>query len=515
MDQNLKERLSRDILEYREAAEKFKNGELTPADYKGISGGFGTYPQKGNETHMLRLRITGGRLPVHRFRFIADSCEKYRIEAVKITTCQSLQYHNVKLDDLYPLMNEAWEAGFITRGGGGNHPRNVMASPLSGVQIGENFDVMPYAEAAGEYLLKIAGVLKFPRKLKVAFSNSAENVTHATFRDLGFVSTADGKFDVWAAGGLGNKPMLGVCVDRAVDPRDVLYYVGAMVATFREHGNYENRNKARTRFMQETLGKDGLIREFHKHLDALKATEDLNPDVKATVPFKAPDGTTAENHRILAQKQTGLYAVSYHPFGGYLPVPMIHALCRALEGMAGTELRTSPDGGLYIINCTAKEAETLYTLTAGGAETAFERSVACVGGTRCSTGTIDSQGLLNACLEAVAAERFADGVLPTVRISGCPSSCAAHQTAALGFRGGTKRTACGVKPAFAVFVGGSELQGKERLADTGAMILAKKIPGFLVTLGKAVRLENTTFEKWIGNHEQDLDELVNEYANME
>ena len=515
MGQNLKERLSRDILEYRAAAEKFKNGELAPADYKGISGGFGTYPQKGNETHMLRLRMTGGRLPLERLRFLVDSCEKYKVGAVKLTTCQSIQYHDVAVDDLYPLMSEAWEAGFITRGGGGNHPRNVMASPLSGVQKGENFDVLPYAEAAADYLLQIAGVLKFPRKLKVAFSNSIENVTHATFRDLGFVSTPDGKFDVWAAGGLGNKPMLGVCMDRGIDPADVLYYVGAMVATFREHGNYENRNKARTRFMQETLGVDGLIREFHKHLDALKASESLKLTVCPTETEKKPDGTMAEGGRILAQKQTDLYAVSYHPFGGYLPVAMLGKLYGAMQTMQGTEIRVTPDGGLYVIHCTAKEAKTILALTEGGAETAFERSVACVGGTRCSTGTIDSQGLLTACLAAVKKENFADGVLPTVRISGCPSSCAAHQTAALGFRGGTKRGKNGVKPAFAVFVGGSELQGKEALAPTGHMIFADLIPTFLVTLGKAIRLENTTFDRWIKEHEEDLADMIGEFANME
>ena len=515
MDQSLKERLSRDMLDFRAAAAKFKNGELTPADYKGVSGGFGTYPQRGNETHMLRLRMTGGRLPIEKLRFVADSCEKYGIEAVKITTCQSLQYHNVALDTLSPLMAEAWEAGFITRGGGGNHPRNVMASPLSGVQVGENFDVMPYAEAAADYLMQFTGVLKFPRKLKVAFSNSAENVTHATFRDLGFVSVSDGKFDVWAAGGLGNKPMLGVCVDRGIDPADVLYYVGAMVATFREHGNYENRNKARTRFMQETLGKDGFIREFHKHLDALRASEDLCVTVTPTAVEKAADGVISGNSRIIAQKQTGLYAVSYHPHGGYLPVDMIKGLRAAMETMAGTEIRVTPDGGLYIINCTAKEAETLLALTRGGAETAFARSVACVGGTRCSTGTIDSQGLLAACLDAVGKEDFADGVLPTVRISGCPSSCAAHQIAPLGFRGGMKRGRDGVRPAFAVFVGGEERQGKEKLADTGAMIFADKIPAFLVTLGKAIRLEGKTFDEWITDHGEDLDAMILEYAEME
>ena len=34
-------------------------------------------------------------------------------------------------------------------------PRNVMCSPLSGVEKDEYFDVVPWAEAAGEYLLSV------------------------------------------------------------------------------------------------------------------------------------------------------------------------------------------------------------------------------------------------------------------------------------------------------------------------------------------------------------------------
>ena len=68
---------------------------------------------------------------------------------------------------------------------------------------GEYFDVLPYAEEAGDYLMGIIKNVKLPRKLKVGFSNSPANVTHATFRDLGFVAKADGTFDVYSAGGLG------------------------------------------------------------------------------------------------------------------------------------------------------------------------------------------------------------------------------------------------------------------------------------------------------------------------
>ncbi len=51
-----------------------------------------------------------------------------------------------------------------------------MCSPLSGVESGEYFDVLPYAEAAGEYLMNFIKAPKMPRKLKVGFSNSPANL---------------------------------------------------------------------------------------------------------------------------------------------------------------------------------------------------------------------------------------------------------------------------------------------------------------------------------------------------
>mgnify|MGYP003206248546 FL=1 len=93
-----------------------------------------------------------------------------------------------------------------------------------------------------------------PRKLKVGFSNSPENVTHATFRDMGYAARPDGKFDVYTAGGLGNNPRFGVKVAEAVEPDQLLFYLKAMWVTFRTYGDYQNRGHARTRYLQEILG---------------------------------------------------------------------------------------------------------------------------------------------------------------------------------------------------------------------------------------------------------------------
>lgn len=507
-----------DLEEFREKTEQFHEGKLTVAEYKGFSGGFGSYAERGGETHMLRLRMAGGEMTKERLKFIVETCDKYKVKKMKLTTCQSVQLHHLRAEDLCGMMKEAWMAGMISRGGGGDFPRNVMASPLSGVQADEYFDVLPFAKATGEYLMNFIKSVKFPRKLKVCFSNSPENETHATFRDLGFVATPEGTFDVFAAGGLGNNPKLGVCVAKGVNPEKTLYYVKAMVDTFLEYGNYENRARSRTRYMQETLGADGLVRAYGEKLEKALASERLDLNEKSVVISKSGqdnDGNKQEalsKERIIPQKQKGLYAVYYQPIGGDFSPAKARELYEVIKPMEDVEVRLTAKEGLYVINCNAQEALRVWEHTRDGANTLFETSVACVGSAVCQVGLGKSPALLQACVDAVRKEDFPDGVLPRIYISGCPSSCAAHQIGEIGFRGAMKQTKDGPKPAFAIFTGGCDRQGGEEIADAGKAICVDDIPRFFVELGKMIMADNQRYDTWISSNRERFNALIEKYT---
>lgn len=501
-----------DLEEFKEKTMKFHNKEITVPEYKGFSGGFGSYAERGGDTHMLRLRMAGGQLTKQRLKFIVEACEKYQIQKMKLTTCQSIQLHHLEAEDLCDMIADAWKADMISRGGGGDFPRNVMASPLSGVQNEEYFDVLPYAQAAGQYLMGFIKAVKFPRKLKVCFSNSPANVTHATFRDFGFVANADKTFDVYAAGGLGNNPKLGVCVAKGINPDKILYYIKAMVNTFTTYGNYENRGRSRTRYLQDTLGADGLIKAYQEKLEEVLASEQLDIEVESPVITKSGCGSASSDKRMIPQKQEGLYAGYYQPVGGDFTPAKAKELYELIQDMEDVEIRITPDEGFYVINCNAEEAKQVLEHTADGAETLFETSVACIGSTVCQVGIGDSQGLLHACVDAVRKENFADGVLPRIHISGCPSSCGTHQIADIGFRGAVKQTPDGPKPAFAIFTGGCDWQGKEVLADTGKAIAVEDIPNFFVELGKIISAEGTSYDKWIVGNQDKFVSLVEKYT---
>lgn len=508
MNQELKEQMRSDIALFAERIKAFEAGEVDKKAYKGFSGGFGSYAQRSGG-NMLRLRMAGGRLTKERLAFIADSVKEYQIDRMKITTCQTIQFHNLACDTAVELMEKALDVDIVTRGGGGDFPRNVMASPLSGVQKGEYMDVLPWAEAAGEYLLTLVRDIHMPRKLKVAFSSSPSNVTHATFRDLGFVAREDGRFDVYCAGGLGPNPKLGVKVAEAIEPENIIACIDAMIAIFTQFGNYENRAKARTRYLQDVLGVDGLKAEYKKALEEkLETSEKLS--VKVVEIKKEAQGEISGN-RIIAQKQEGLYTVKYHPFGGNLSPEKPGQLYETIRDMQDVECRLSPDGTIYIINLNASEAETVLAVTSDGAETPFQCSVSCIGASICQQGVRDSQELLAAMIEAVEEAGLPDNALPTFHISGCPSSCGTQQVGRLGFQGGVKMIDKKPQPAFTLLIKGRDRQGEEHLGDALGAILQIEIPEFVVELGKTVAESGLDFEEWFSRNEEALRAIAAKY----
>ncbi|MDO4266920.1 MAG: nitrite/sulfite reductase [Eubacteriales bacterium] len=504
-----------DLPEFREKTAAFYAGELDKGSYKGFSGYYGSYAQRGGTSSMLRLRMPGGEVSGEKLAFVAEMIRRYQVERLHFTTCQTIQLHDLGEQTVCEIMEAALDAGIITMGGGGDFPRNVMCSPLSGTEPEEYFDVSPWAKAAGEYLLGFIKAEKMPRKLKVGFSNSPKNLTHATYRDLGFAARPDGAFDVYSAGGLGNNPRFGVKVAEAVAPEDICFYIKAMWLTFRAYGNYKNRGKARTRYMQEALGGADAYKAAYleKLREVFDSGEDLKIHPEAAGVTKTGDGTTPSGSHIIAQKQPGLYTVVWHPIGGQPDPEVFCAVSDAVRQMEGVQMRLAPDETAYLIHLNGTEAEKIAGLIEKDtAKTKFEQSVSCIGASVCQVGVRDSQGLLSACVDAVRTAGIPDGVLPQIHISGCPSSCGTHQTGAMGFRGGMKMVDGKPAPAYVLYVNGCELQGREQMGRELGTMLETDIPVFLVKLGRTVAESGAeSYAVWNEEHPEALEALASQW----
>lgn len=510
MKEKYREKLRHQISQFHDQTMLFLNKEVSVKDFKGYSGGFGSYAQRGGQSFMLRLRMDQGVITKDKLKFVIDSCEKHGVKHAHFTTCQTIQLHDLSGMEIAEIMGDALQHDIVCRGGGGDFPRNVMCSPLSGVDSDEFFDVYPYARACGEYLLEKIDTFKLPRKLKIVFNSSDKNETHANFRDLGFSANADHTFDVYCAGGLGNNPKMGVCVSEHIQPNECLYHVEAMVKLFMEHGNYENRAKARTRYMQEILGVDGLKAAYASSLAYVKETMTLPMIVINHEIHKTGDGNIIDR-RIIAQKQTGLFAVYYHPIGGGFSPKKLVEIYEVIKDMEDVELRITPQQGVYIVNCTAQEAQTLLDITTDGAQSEFEESVGCIGASKCQVGLRDSQSILHSAILNLRKKNYADHVLPKVFFSGCPSSCGTNQVGRIGFQGTVKVIEKIAHPAFNLSLYGEERFKSSHFGETVGIILENDICCFLDNIAKQVQSHNMIFDEWVKNYPDELSEILKSY----
>ena len=512
----LKEVLYSEIEDFREMGHQFVNGELSVMKFKHASGGFGVYAHRNKEDMMIRLRIPSGVLTLEDMKVIDHLSKKYGVERIHLTTRQAIQLHGLSIDEICDVMKEALDHDIYTRGAGGDFPRNVAISPLSGVDPNEAFDVTPYALATGNYFLKQIYKYKLPRKLKVSFSCSDVDEAHCRVQDLGFLAvTKDGKqyFQVYLGGGLGQNPRLALKYEPLIKPSDVLYYVEAMVQLFMAEGNYENRNKARVRYIVEKLGEKETLAAYQKYVDQLKEKGDLElTEITNSTITKTAEPEALEHPRVVSQKQSGLYSVYLQPVGGQLELTDFEKLISFVESVEGVEVRLAMEEGMYFRNLTAKEAKQFLQLTDEmSGNTRLEQSISCIGVPTCQVGLCHSQSTLREILQYFKDRNYNKDILPRVFLSGCHNSCGVHQIGSIGFTGKKKKVDGTLAECFTFSVGGKISADETILGHSYGEMLATKIPEFLYELAQAIENSNLDFEDYRVKEEAAFHALVEKY----
>ena len=75
--EELKERLIADYPKFEDMTRKFYKKEMSIADYKGQSGAYGSYAERGAATGMSQVGVlTCGRIKQEQMRFLADTIRK-------------------------------------------------------------------------------------------------------------------------------------------------------------------------------------------------------------------------------------------------------------------------------------------------------------------------------------------------------------------------------------------------------------------------------------------------------
>jgi len=480
-----------DVLAYRQNVEKFLAGETSTVAFRAYRVPMGIYEQRREGHFMVRIRIGAGLATACQLRRIAQLSKTFGNGTLHITTRQDIQIHEVSIENTPDVLEGLLDVGLSARGGGGNTVRNVTACPRSGVCPNEKFEVAPYAVAVAEYLLQDRSSFNLPRKYKIVFSGCPQDCAFASVADLGFFGTIrDGRkgFVVYAGGGLGSSPAVGVRIEDFIRDDEVFDVAEAVKRLFDKHGDRSNKNKARLRYVLKRVGEEQFVEMYKAERAALgdRPVTGKIPEIRDIfAPFrgKAPQGQFDEDAPVRRaclspEKTPGVYTVRLTLKLGDISAEALEAVAEVAGQYGSGLIRTTQLQNLLINGVKSSDVEPALERLRQRVDTLAPESpqiVACTGAATCKLGLCLSRGLAEAIAEE-APRAYSQAFPPVIRISGCPNSCGHHYIASIGFQGRAKRIEGRLMPCYDVLAGADIRMGRAKLAERIGTVPAKRIP---------------------------------------
>lgn len=494
--------LDTEIGEFEELISRFKRGDLSANQLKIHRVPFGVYEQRQDGTYMVRVRSNAGAITPAQLKRTAEIAKTYASDFLHVTTRQEIQIHDVDIDDVITIVRALREVDLSPRGGGGNTVRNVMASYDSGLFDKDTFDVTPVAYALTNELICDKESWNLPRKYKITFSSSNENNANAHVQDLGVIAKIENGikgFQVYACGGMGSNPDLGVLLHDFVPAEEIFIVAEAIKRVFSQYGNRKNKHKARLRYLIKDLGQARFTELYNEEAAILKNEGNLltiNWDLfenknlydgnLSPVTLSDESYKKWEKRFVKKQKQDGLSAVLLPLFLGNISSDNAIKLADLMEHFGENSIRFTMGQNIHLRNIPHELLGTVYQALVAVSDLTnsnqlLGNTVGCTGADTCRLGICLPKGALRAIRKHLDQSSINFDLFPDfkINISGCPNTCGQHMIADLGFFGKLSKNGQDSYPAYNVVVGARAVIDNARLAERITDVSARSLPQFI------------------------------------
>lgn len=414
----------------------------------------GVYRQKQENLYMQRINIFGGRITWPQWRRVAQLAQRYTPGTdLHITTRQDIEYHNLNAEDVVAVQDGLAEVGISTHRAGGDSLRNITICP--GCEFHEGgFDLLALAQDVHRQLEEQKCIDQMPRKFKISFSGCRRACARPYVNDLGFVAKPNGSLTVIGAGSLGAKPQLGIELYDNLNAEQAPLLCQAALNFFVDHGDRENRRRARFRHIRERMGDEAFCAELDKRFKKEKEHSlGAHPDI-------TPKANTACKRRQVARLQLIAGNISAED-----------ALLLADAGVAADALlRIDITHGLRLY--AAAEIQLPHSLKQlqGG-----PTIVACPGTTTCRNAITNAPAVAREICTAIAGEDVSE---LCINISGCPNNCVQSTVADIGLIGMMRTVDQQRQECYQIFTGGGNGQ-TDKAAQKGPVLPANSIARYI------------------------------------
>ena len=527
-------------------AEKFERilaqylaGEVEEDAFRVFRLNNGIYGQRqGGHNQMVRVKIPYGGLLPDQLDLMADIADRYSRGWGHITTRQNIQMHFVQLEKVPEILRLLGSVGLTTREACGDTVRNVMGCHLAGACPYEAIDISPWAEATYRHFVRNPLAQRLPRKFKINFSGCATDCGQAMFNDVGVIGATrtneDGSlergFRVYLAGGLGANPHPALALEEFTPREELLPTIEAALRVFNNHGNRDNKLRARMKWLVDTMGWDEVQQRILKERKLLLASSSWPGGIPEEVA-KAGDGpagvaqgvtptpmghgtpvtiggtrsfTAWEGANVVRGAAKGTVSATAYARLGDLTSEQMRALAKVQRDL-GLEVRLTNRQNVAFRGLTEEQLPVLHErldaigMADPGAELVRD-VVTCPGADTCNLAVTQSRGLGAAIGDALEAEGLAEVGGLRVNISGCTNSCGQHHIADIGFFGVERRANGRPAPGYQMLLGGYVGEERIHFGDKALRLPAKAAPEAAVRVVRRFndeRVAGQSFREWL------------------
>ena len=528
-----------DIAKFEVQLAAYLSGDLPEDAFRVFRLTNGIYGQRqGGHHQMVRVRIPYGAVNPAQLEMMGHIAETYSRGWGHITTRQNIQFHFVELERIPDLMRDLASVGMTSREACGDTNRNVQGCHLAGACPHEVLDISAWADAANAHFLRNPIVQRLPRKFKINFSGCDTDCGQAMFNDCGVIAvsrpredgTLEAGFRVFVAGGLGANPHPALALEEFTPREELLATLEAVLRVFSNHGNRDNKLRARMKWLVDTMGWDEVQERILKERKFLVASSSWPGGVPAIVDKlgDAPAGVARgiaptpvgqgvpvtlirrgayeqwEDANVVRGVAKGTVSAYAWARLGDITAEQFRSLA-SIQRELGADVRVTNRQNLVFRDLTEDQLRTLFDRLSviGMAEPGAELSrdvVACPGADTCNLAVTQSRGLADAIGEQLEAAGLAEVGGIRTNISGCTNSCGQHHISDIGFFGAERRANGRSAPGYQMLLGGYVGQEKIHFGEKALRLPAKNAPEAAVRVVKRFAEERQAgedFRSWM------------------
>jgi sulfite reductase beta subunit-like hemoprotein len=504
-----------DIEKFEVQLERYLAGDLAEDAFRVFRLNNGIYGQRqGGHNQMVRVKLPYGSVTPDQLDAFAHVADEYSRGWGHITTRQNMQFHFVELERVPGLLRDLGAVGLTSREACGDTVRNVQGCHLAGACPYELLDISAWAEATFQHFLRHPLAQRLPRKFKFNFSGCDTDCGQAMFNDVGIIAASrtrdDGSveagFRVFVAGGLGANPHPALALEDFTTREDLMATLEACLRVFSNHGNRDNKLRARMKWLVDTLGWEELQAKILRERHLLVASSSWPGGIPAIVeklgdePAGRADGATPtlvgqgtpvsirktdpydrwDEANVVRGSAKGTVSAYAWAKLGDITSAQFRALA-SIQREFGAEVRVTNRQNFVFRGLDESQLPKLYERFAaiGMAQPGAELSrdvVACPGADTCNLAVTQSRGLADAIGARLEEEGLAEVGGVRTNISGCTNSCGQHHISDIGFFGAERRAHGKPAPGYQMLLGGYVGQAKIEFGKKALRLPARNAP---------------------------------------